>query len=314
MTKTLNTALVHAIAAQPWAMDRLALDAMLARLTATDVTQARAPGGDEAQAAMTPAAERAVARKEGQVAVIQIRGVIASRQSFMDWLMDIPAVPPAAIVNAVEAAMADPAVKAVVMVWDSPGGSPAGVPEAHARLMALRGQGKPLISHASGQCGSAAYWMATAADAFYAEPTAMVGSIGVYQGHMDASGAYAQAGLNKTYIEAPKGGNKTEGHDAAPLDEAATAHIQELVDDIYSLFTRDVAAGRAVSEAVVKSETYGQGRAYLGTRAAERGLVDKVRTFTDLVASLGGTSPAAPQGRGRAYAQAQARLRGIASE
>ena len=118
----------------------------------------------------------------------------------------------------------------------------------------------------------------------------------------------------KSFVEAPLGGHKTEGNDTAPLSDDGRAHMQEMVDDIYGMFVRDVARGRGVSEAVARSETFGQGRVYLAARAQERGMIDRVRTLPETLLAFGGaSSPSPAPNRGRAYAQAvmEARLRGI---
>ena len=328
MPKDLNAlrnAVLRVAANQPWAMEVGALEALLARIASGDLnihptamTQALAGVEVEAtgqpQAAIHPATERATARREGAVAVINVDGVIASRQSLLDWLMGVNAIPPSAIAAAQEAAVADADVKAVVTVWNTPGGVVGGVPEAFNRMFALRGNGKPMVSVANGQCASAGFWMASAAEEFDATTTAMVGSLGVYLPHVDLSGAYAKEGVVKSFVEAPLGGHKTEGNDTAPLSEDGRAHMQEMVDDIYGMFVRDVARGRGVSEAVARSETFGQGRVYLAARAQERGMIDRVRTLPETLLAFGGASNPAPvPNRGRAYAQQlmEARLRGI---
>lgn len=316
---TLRASLLAAATSTAWAIQREVGDAIMAQLETGELSVARADVADLAEtqaAAIHPNTLAAVARREGVVAVIPVSGIIATRQTFMDYIMGYNVVSPAAIVNAVEGALSDPDVKAIVVTYDSPGGVTGGVPEAHARLLACRGRGKPIIAQVIGSCSSAAYWLATSADEVVMTESAVAGSVGAYIPHTDLSGAYEQAGVRKVYVEAPEGGHKTEGNDSEPLSDDARAHIQEIVNDGYAMFVRDVAKGRGVAESVVKSDTFGRGRVYTASRCVERGMADKVRSLSDTLAALGAgetpnPAPAARGGRSLAFATAQARLHGI---
>lgn len=316
---SLRASLLAAARSCCWAIERDVGEAIFAQLENgnLEVQVSGDTGPSETSAArIAPATMAAVARREGAVAVIQVDGLIAPRVTFLDYLMGYSAVSPAAIVNAAEDAISDPAVKALVITYNSPGGVTTGVPEAHARLMALRGQGKPIIAQVIGNCSSAAYWLATSADEVVMTESAVAGSVGAYMPHEDRSGEYEQEGVRRTYVEAPLGGFKTEGNDTGPLSDEARAHVQELVDDGYAMFVRDVAKGRGVAESVVKSEQFGKGRIYTAARCVERGMADRVRTLTDTLLALGaGADPSTPApsrgGRSFALAVQQARLAGI---
>lgn len=316
----LRASLLSAATSTCWAIRREVGDAILAQLEAgpLQAIQASESAVDpEAHAArIAPATLAAVARREGVVAVVPVDGIIATRQTFMDYIMGYNVVSPAALVNAVEQAMADPAVKAIVVTYNTPGGVTTGVPEAHARLLAMRGRGKPIIAQVIGQCSSAGYWLASAADEVAMTESSVAGSVGAYIPHEDRSGEYEQAGVRKTYVDAPAGGYKTEGNDTGPLTDEARAHVQQIVDDGYDMFVRDVAKGRGVAESVVRGETYGMGRVYTAARCVERGMADRVRSLSDTLAALGAggpqsAAPAARGGRSLALAEQQARLAGI---
>lgn len=257
----------------------------------------QAQAGGEPQAAISPATERATARRTGNVAVIPVRGLITPRVTIFDLIFGGGGTPPAWIVAQARAAMADDQIKAVVLDWDSPGGSVQGVQEAFDGLFSLRGE-KPIVSQVSGVMASAAYWIGSAADEISASPSAMVGSLGVYQMHVDFSKALEEMGVVETYVYAGK--NKVEGNDSEPLADEARAHIQEVVDDYYSMFMSAVAKGRGVPTSTARGEDFGQGRAYVAGRAKTRGLVDKVRTLGDTLAAYGvtGAAPAATRRNG----------------
>jgi signal peptide peptidase SppA len=244
---------------------------------------------DDAETAalrMSPAAERKLASTPGGVAIIPVRGIISNRLTFMDLMMGTRPNSPGAIAQAVAMAVNDPQVKAVILDFDSPGGVVTGVPEAFARIFAMRGK-KPLLAQVSGSCGSAAYWLAAACDEISATPTALVGSIGCYQVHEELSKMYADIGVVVTYIaDTP---DKVEGNDTQPLAPEALAHRQGMVNGYSAMFLRDIKQGRGQS-----MDVPGRGRAYLAGDALSRGLIDKVRDLQDSLVALGMDSPSTP--------------------
>lgn len=248
--------------------------------------------GDVLAARMSPAAERKLASTPGSVALVPVRGVISNRVTFMDLMLGTRPNSPGAIAQAVAQAINDPQVKAVVLDFDSPGGVVTGVPEAFGRIFALRGS-KPILAQVSGSCGSAAYWLASACDEISATPTALVGSIGVYQVHEELSKMYADIGVVVTYIaDTP---DKVEGNDTTPLSADALAHRQAMVKGYSDMFLRDVKQGRGQS-----MDVPGRGRAYLAQDALARGLIDKVRDMQDTITALGAASPGTPPTNARA--------------
>lgn len=285
-------AALAAACGEPWAISRPYFDALRRAheaLTRGELNRelelfAKLP---EPEAAIHPATERAVSRRSGSVAVVPVHGVIANRATFFDLLFG-GVTTPTSLVQNVAAAMADDQVKAVVMDFDSPGGTVYGVQEAFDALIAMRGS-KPLIAQASGSMASAAYWLASAADEIVAQPSAMVGSIGVYQMHEDWSKALDEMGVKVTYVATSA--QKVEANPDEPLSEDARAHIQETVDDYMNLFVGAVSKGRGVPASTARGERFGEGRVYVAARAMERGLVDKVRPLSATLAAYGVTTP-----------------------
>lgn len=261
-----------------------------------------------AAARLSPATERAIARRPGGVAVIPVKGVISSRVSLFDLLFGGGATPPAWIARQRQKAMDDDSIKAIVMQYDTPGGSVFGVEEAAEAMTADKGK-KPVIAHVTGSCASAGYWLASGADEIVADATSIIGSIGVYMVHEDLSKLYEEIGVKITYIKA--GQYKVEGNDSEPLTVTAEEHLQEMVDDYMKLFVDRVAKGRNVATSLVRGERFGQGRAYVAARSQERGLIDRVRSFDDTLRALG-LDPMAPEpearSRGRGLAMLGAEL------
>lgn len=163
---------------------------------------------------------------------------------------------------------------AVVVSMDSPGGLVDDVGDAAARLAAL---GVPLVVHTPGLLCSAAYWLASGADAILASSSAEVGSIGVYCPMIDCSEMLAAWGVK---IELAKTGElKGMGYPGTAWTDAQKAHMQELVGDIFEDFKAAVQAGRPdVPEEAMT------GGAYMAKRAAGHGLLDEMGGLGQAVA------------------------------
>lgn len=271
---SLRAALLAKASGLIWAMDDAEYQSILAQIehgplfTSNGILK---PGEDAERlqaAAIHQNTERATARREGGVMVVPVVGIISNRMSLFDYLFGGGSTSPAAIAAAVESGVADSGIKSVVVTYDTPGGVTTGVTEACARLLAIRGQGTPIISQVIGTCASAGYWMASTGDEISATPSAMVGGVGAFQTHDDNSGMYEQEGTHRTFQQA--GLWKTESMDTQALSEEATAHRLANVDAVMGQFAADVAKGRGVTPAEVRGEKYGQGRVYLAPLAKER--------------------------------------------
>jgi capsid assembly protease len=90
---------------------------------------------------------------------------------------------------------ADPAVRTLVIDFDSPGGLAAGNTETANSIRAVAATGKRVIGYASGNCCSAAYFLACACDELHAHPASSVGSISTIWAGVDSSKAWAMEGL-----------------------------------------------------------------------------------------------------------------------
>ena len=222
----------------------------------------------------------------GKVAVLPLYGMLDQRGSmYLDW---VGGTATDQFASALDEVMADSSVKAVILDIDSPGGSVFGTPEAAQKVFDSRGA-KPIIAVANSYAASAAYFIGSAADRFFVTPSGMVGSIGVYMLHVDASKFLEQAGLAVTYISA--GRFKTEGNEAEPLTSEGKAYMQGLVDSMYSTFVKAVARNRGTTETRVKKDM-GEGRVLDAGAARGAGMVDGIKTFEQVLqAAVKAASP-----------------------
>ncbi|MDR2463731.1 MAG: S49 family peptidase [Verrucomicrobiales bacterium] len=199
--------------------------------------------------------------KKGDVAVINVSGVLMKRPGkFESWCgaTDLDAV-----ADELFAADHDPAVAAVLVHFDSPGGSVTGIPELAARLADLS---KFAIAYTDTLCASAAYWLASQCGAVLAAPSAIVGGVGVFVPVRDCRAAYASMGISVEIIKS--GQYKGAGVPGTSLTDGQRQLLQDEVNAIHSQFKAAVRERRA---AVTDADMEGQ--TFRGADAAARGLV-----------------------------------------
>ena len=220
--------------------------------------------------------------RPSQTAVIPIRGVIAHRMNAMEESSGGTSTE--GIGAMLRQVAADESISTIIYDIDSPGGTVPGVQELAAQMFALRGV-KKQIAQVNSLAASAAYWLAAQCDEIVSLPSGSAGSIGVYAVHQDVSEALANAGVKMTLVKAGK--HKTEGNPFEPLSEEALATLQTRVDDAYTQFVRDVARGRGVSAAEVRSG-FGEGRVLPAKEAKAAGLIDRIGTLDETLARVTG--------------------------
>ena len=180
------------------------------------------------------------------------------------------------------AALDDPAVRAIVLDIDSPGGEVSGVFDLVDMIYQARGE-KPIWAILTECAYSAAYALASAADRIIVPRTGGTGSIGVVCMHVDLSRALDQAGLTVTLIR--YGDRKFEGNEYEPLSKAALSELHAEVDEIGALFCATVARNRGIDAGAVRDM---QGATFLGAAGVRLGLADACgapdEAFDDLLA------------------------------
>ena len=213
---------------------------------------------------------------EGGVAVIKFEGLVTKRPSFWAWLFGGSASTQTAQ-EALSAALADSAVKSVLFVIDSPGGTVAGTEELAEAVFRARTV-KPVAAFAQDMCASAAYWIAAQAGKVYANATATVGSIGVYAVNVDLSRMYRNDGVEVDVIKSAPG--KGAGIRGTQWTPDQRADLQREIDALGAEFVG--AVGRARPAAVIAAD----GRCYTAREGLSLGLVDGITTLTDLLGQM----------------------------
>jgi HK97 family phage major capsid protein len=231
----------------------------------------------------TSAYEAAAAAKSStkMVAVLPVFGVILPRAA--DFDMSETGTGIDQLRAQFRQALSHPDVSAIVLHFDSPGGSVYHVDEFAKEIFDAREQ-KKIVSQIDPFCASAAYYLATQAKEIVITPSGEVGSIGVRSMHVDMSEALKQKGFNVTHIAAGK--YKVEGNPHEPLSEEGLAFQQQRVNEYYDSFVDAVARGREVKASEVRGG-FGEGRVVGSAEAKKLGMVDRLATFDETLARLG---------------------------
>jgi len=270
--EAIDAQLGAAIAARLDASDTILVHGSAAGLVASPSASA-ADGGDDAPAA--PA--RLYDLPAPGVARVGLRGVCGRHLDGM--AMACGGCDVDRVAHAVRKAGEDPAVRAIVLDCDSPGGSVAGVADCAA---AVRSSGKPVVALASDLCASAAYWIASQADALVVGITGEVGSVGVYCAILDKSRAYDAKGLRVDVISS--GAHKGAGTPGTSLTDDQRALLQAQILEVAGIFKAAVKAARPEAD-----ETVFDGRVLVGASAVKAGLADQtggIETAIDLALQL----------------------------
>nr|CRH06141.1 Phage related peptidase [Candidatus Magnetococcus massalia] len=211
------------------------------------------------------------------VAIVPIHGTLVKRAGAIEAASGLTSY--ASIEEKILDAATDPAVKAILMDIDSPGGEVGGVFDLAAMIQEV-GQEKPVWALAD-DAFSAAFLIAAQAHRIIVPQTAGVGSIGVIAAHVDESEKDAQEGRSYTTVFA--GARKNDFSSHAPLSDSARSNLQQEVDRLYGMFTGMVASGRDIPESAVRATEAGL---YFGDNAVSAGLADQVGTIRDALAGL----------------------------
>ena len=178
----------------------------------------------------------------------------------------------------------DDSAKAVVLRIDSPGGSALASDLLWKRLMKLRAE-KPLVISVGGMAASGGYYMACTGTKIVAEPTSIVGSIGVVGGKLAVGHALDEIGVHVETVgptrDPAKLARATMMSPMTPWDDATRARTLTTMVAIYDLFLQRIAEGRGkkVDEIAPSAE----GRIFGGVDAKARGLVDELGGLDEAV-------------------------------
>ena len=211
-----------------------------------------------------------------RIAVLRLEGAIVSGNSPMS-LFSEASISSDKIVPLIEKIGRDENVKAIILRVDSPGGSALA---SDLIWRALEATHKPVVASMGDTAASGGYYISMGADAIFAEPGTLTGSIGVLGGKIALDGLMKKFGITTSVIQ--RGKNSGVMSSVAAFSDSERETMQQMLNTVYEQFTQKAAAGRHMEYATL--EALARGRVYTGRQAKEIGLVDQLGTLADAVA------------------------------
>ncbi len=184
------------------------------------------------------------------------------------------------MVKAIDAAMDDEDVEAILLRIDSPGGSAVASETIRRAIEKAQDMNLPVIVSMGEVAASGGYWIAAQADAIIADPATLTGSIGVIAGKVAATPElWDKLGIHWGMIA--RGENADLWTVTNPFTDAQRAKVDELVGETYVEFKKHVADARGLSDEQVAA--IAKGRVWTGNQALNLGLVDELGGLSDAI-------------------------------
>jgi protease-4 len=205
----------------------------------------------------TPAIDASVPH----TAVIEVKGEIAAGADAS-----------AEFVNAaLRTAFEDAGSKAIVLLINSPGGSPVQAGMMNDEILRLKAKyKKPVYAVVEESCASAAYYIAVSADQIFVDKASIVGSIGVLMDGFGFTGLMDKLGVERRLLTA--GENKGFLDPFSAQSDKQRAFAQSMLDQIHQQFIAVVKAGRG--QRLKETPEMFSGLFWNGQQAVELGLAD----------------------------------------
>lgn len=176
--------------------------------------------------------------------------------------------------------------KAVALEINSPGGSPVQSDEIWQTMMDLRQEypDKKLYAVIGDIGASGAYYIASAADEIYVNPSSLVGSIGVIMPSYNIESLMDKVGIEDRTITA--GEYKDILSLSRPLSNYEEQHVEKVLDNTHKHFINAVKEGRGDRLKNPEDNKLFSGLFWTGEQSIELGLADKKGSIASLERQL----------------------------
>jgi protease IV len=227
--------------------------------------------GDRGLTRELPADERRSWGKEASIGIIVIDDEIIDGESVEFPLAGIHMSGSETIIRELDEMGGDPSIRAIVLRVDSPGGAALGSDKIWRAVRRVR-ERKPVVASMGAVAASGGYYVASAADEIWADPSTLTGSIGIFYGKVDVAQLADKLGV---HIENFQRGKRAGAESLyRPFTDDERAALTEALRTYYRLFLSRVAEGRKMSVEAV--DVVARGRVHSGDAAQRLGLVDRL--------------------------------------
>ncbi len=185
------------------------------------------------------------------------------------------------ILSQILAARLDQSVRAILLEVDSPGGAVTPSDEIYTALRQFKesAEDRVVLVFIRDLGASGAYYAAMAGDYLMAEPTAIVGSVGVIMQTLNMKGLADMIGLKSVTIAS--GANKDMLNPLKEVDPQHVEMLQDLVDEMQNRF-----AGIVMDSRGIESRALLDGRVFTAEQALNNNLIDGIGYWQEAVDQL----------------------------
>ena len=175
--------------------------------------------------------------------------------------------------------------QAVVLNINSPGGSPVQSDEIWQEIRYFKQQypSKKVYALIGDMGASGAYYIASAADEIWVNPSSLVGSIGVIMPNYGVAGLAQKLGIEDRTLTS--GDNKDILSMTKPINPAQQQHVQAVLDNVHSHFINAVKEGRGKRLKTTDPAIF-SGLFWTGEQAIQLGVADRTGSLNSLKREL----------------------------
>ena len=220
--------------------------------------------------------EETKSKEKNKIAIIHVEGAIVPGN------IGFNTAGSGGIVKNINKARDDKNVKGIVLRVNSPGGDVYASSMITNALEEFQSTGRPVITSMGDIAASGGVWVTTTSEEIWAEETTLTGSIGVYSIVPDFSPLEKWAGMNYDGVSMTKAGSVYDL--SRGMNEDLNKQFRENTENMYKNFVTKVANNRDMEFSDVLK--FAGGRIWRGDTALELGLVDKLGSLDDAVASM----------------------------
>ncbi|MBA9082575.1 MULTISPECIES: S49 family peptidase [Bartonella] len=203
-----------------------------------------------------------------EIPVVRLHGAIMDSNSFMARTLSLGRCAPL-----LDKAFADKKAPAVVLIINSPGGSPVQSRLIFQRIRDLANEkNKQVLVFIEDVAASGGYMIACAGDEIFADPSSVVGSIGVVSASFGFPELLKKIGVERRVYTAGK--NKVVLDPFQPEKKMGVEHLKSLQLEVHQTFI-DLVKERRASKLSDDSDIF-TGMFWSGKKGVELGLVDQL--------------------------------------
>ncbi|MEX2607652.1 MAG: S49 family peptidase [Kiritimatiellia bacterium] len=208
------------------------------------------------------------------VAILSLEGVIfrEAPATFFGSALD----PVSKLLQEIQAATVDSRIRAILLQVNSPGGGVTASDEIYRALMAFKASDpdRKIVIHIGDMAASGGYYAALAGDLLIAQPTSVVGSIGVMISALNMHELSEKIGVEDVSLTSSD--NKALLNSFAPVDPEHSLILQNVVDQMYVRFRDLVLEHRPFTPEFAQEHSLLDGRVFTLPAARDFGLVDEI--------------------------------------